>query len=47
MVSYPIAGNLSANLSAEAQYLSRSVADSPIVARRVVPSAMFGLFYSF
>jgi outer membrane protein len=47
MVSYPIAGNLSANLSAEAQYLSRTVADSPIVARRLMPSAMVGLFYSF
>jgi outer membrane protein len=47
MVSYPLAGKVSATLSAEAQYLADAAADSPIVARRVVPSAMFGLFYSF
>jgi outer membrane protein len=47
VVTYPVAGRLSANLAFEAQYLSAEIADSPIIARRVVPSAVFGLFYSF
>jgi MipA family protein len=47
MVSYPVAGKVSATFSAEAQYLSDTAADSPIIAHRLVPSAMVGLFYSF
>lgn len=47
IVTYPVAGRLSANLALEAQYLSAEIADSPIIARRVVPSAVVGLFYSF
>jgi outer membrane scaffolding protein for murein synthesis (MipA/OmpV family) len=42
----PVVGKLSATFSAEVQYLSGNVTDSPIIARRVVPSAMAGLFHS-
>ena len=47
MVSYPVKGNLRANVAVEAQFLSSEAADSPIIARKVVPSALFGLFYVF
>lgn len=47
MVSYPVKGNLRANVTVEAQFLSSEAADSPIIARNVVPSALFGLFYVF
>jgi outer membrane protein len=47
VVNYPVAGKLNATLAVEAQYLSDSAADSPIISRRVVPSGMVGLFYSF
>jgi outer membrane protein len=46
-VGYPIIGGLRAMLAAEAEYLTDRTAASPIIARRIVPSAMFGLFYSF
>ncbi len=46
-LGYPIAGGLQAVFAAEAEYLPGRVAASPIIARRVVPSAMFGLFYTF
>jgi MipA family protein len=46
-LSYPVIGGLQAMLAAEAEYLNDKTAASPIIARRVVPSAMLGLFYSF
>lgn len=46
-LSYPIIGDLQAVLAAEAEYLNDRTAASPIIARPIVPSAMFGLFYSF
>jgi outer membrane scaffolding protein for murein synthesis (MipA/OmpV family) len=46
-ISYPVIGGLQAVLAAEAEYLNDASAASPIIARRIVPSAMFGLFYSF
>jgi outer membrane protein len=46
-VSYPIVAGLQAMFAVEAEYLPGRAAASPIIARRVVPSAMLGLFYSF
>jgi MipA family protein len=47
MVSYPIAGGWQATFAAETEFLTGRAADSPIIARKVVPSAFIGLFYSF
>ncbi len=46
-VGYPIVGGLQGMMSAEVEYLNGRTAASPIIARRIVPSATFGLFYSF
>lgn len=46
-IGYPVFGGLQAVLAAEAEYLTDRSAASPIIARRIVPSAMLGLFYSF
>lgn len=46
-IGYPLIGGLQAMFAADAEYLNGRTAASPIIARRIVPSAMFGLFYSF
>lgn len=47
MVGYPLPRGFEVMFAAEAEYLTGRAAASPLIARRVVPSAFIGLFYRF
>lgn len=47
MLRYPVVDRVEFVIAAEAEFLSERITDSPIVARKVVPAAFIGVFYSF
>ena len=46
-VSYPVIDRVEVVVAAEAEFLPERIADSPIIARKVVPAAFIGVFYVF
>jgi MipA family protein len=46
-ISYPLIDKLTVTVAFETEYLSKKITLSPIIARKTVPSAFIGVFYSF